>query len=111
MGVSSPRFAISSLAAPADRGVGIVVNLAAGDVRQLCVKQRGQGAQDAALGLPAQSEQNEIMARKNGVDDLGHYGVVIADDAGKNGAASAKLDDQVVAHFVFHAPGIEDVVR
>ena len=87
MGVSSPSSRNQFAAAPADRRVRIVVNLAAGDVGHLRIEQRGQGAQDAALGLAAQSQQNEIVARKNRIDDLRHDRVVISDDAGENGAA------------------------
>ena len=53
----------------------------------LRIEQRGERAQDAALRLPAQSQQNEIMPRKNCVDDLRHHRIVITDDAGKNRAA------------------------
>ena len=94
-------------AAAADGRVGIVVNLATRDVRHLRIEQRRQGAQDAALGLAAQSQQNEIVARKNGVDDLRHDRVVVADDAGENRAALTEFHDQVVAHLVFHAPGTQ----
>ena len=94
-------------AAAANRSVGIVVNLATGNVRRLRIEQRGQSAQDAALGLAAQSQQNEIMARKNGVDDLRHDRVVVSDDAGENRAALPEFRDQVVAHFVLHAPGTQ----
>ena len=92
------------VAAAAKRGVGIVANFASREEGSLFVQQSGQGAKDAALSLPAQSEQNEIMARKYCVDNLGDYGVVIADDAGKNCSATAKLGDQIIAQFVLYAP-------
>ncbi len=107
MGVAIADFRDFLPAAPANRGVGIVVNLAPGNVGHLSVEQRGQGAQDAAFGLAAQSQQNEIMTRKNGVHDLGHDRVVISDNAGENGAALTEFRDQVVAHFVLHAPGAQ----
>ena len=47
------------------------------------VEQRRQRAQDAGLRLAAQPEKNEVVARQDGVDDLGTDGVVVADDAGK----------------------------
>ena len=43
------------------------------------------------------------MARQNGVDDLRHHRVVIADDAGKYRAAFPQSGHQVLAQFVFHA--------
>ena len=96
-------------AAAANRSVRVVVDLAAGDIRNLGIEQGGQGAQDAAFGLAAQSEQDEVMTRENGVDDLRHDGIVVSDDAGENGTALTQLHDEVVAHFVLHAPGIQPV--
>ena len=55
------------------------------------VEQRCQRANDAALGLPAQSEQNKIMPRENSVDDLRHDRVVIADDAREKLLARAQF--------------------
>ena len=47
------------------------------------------------------------MTRENGVDDLRHYGVVVADDAGKYGAAFAEAGHQVFAELVFYAARAE----
>ena len=69
----------------------------------LLVEQRGEGAQDAALGLAAQAEQDEVLPRENGVDDLRNDGVFVADDAGEERLSSLQARDQVLAHFVFHA--------
>src|SRR5690606_15977002 len=60
-----------------------------------------QTAQDPALCLPAKTEQNEIVACQDRVDQLRDDGVVIADDAGKQGVAGLQLADQVVADFLF----------
>jgi len=38
------------------------VNLAAGNDGNLFVEQIDEAAQDPALGLPAQAEQNEVVA-------------------------------------------------
>ena len=81
MGVSSPSSCDQVAAAAADRTVRIVVDLAAFDIRHALVEQRGQHADQARFGLPAQSQQDEIVARQNGVDDLRHHGVFVADDA------------------------------
>ena len=79
------------------------MDLAAAQIRRLRIEQRRQRAQDAALRLAAQSQQNEIMPRQNGIDDLRHDRVVVADDAGKDRAVAAQPRDQVVAHLVLHA--------
>jgi hypothetical protein len=80
------------------------MNLASRDVRHLVIKQRSKRAQDPALRLSAQAEENEIVSRQDGIDDLRHHGVVVADDSRKNGAALSQFARQVVAHLVFHVP-------
>ena len=101
--VAQPRNFVA--AAPADRRVRIVVNFAAREIRHVRIEQRRQRAQDAALRLTAQPQQNEIVARKNGVDDLRHDRVVVADDAGKHRsvAVCAQPGRQVVAQFILDA--------
>jgi hypothetical protein len=71
------------------------------------IEERRKGAQDAAFGLAAQAEQNEVVARKNGVHDLRHDGVVVADDAGEDAGVVVltQAGDEVFAEFVFHAAG------
>ena len=96
-------------AAPADGSVRVVVNLAAGEVGHVRIEQRGESAQDAAFGLAAQSEKNEIVTREDRVNDLRHDRIFVADDAGKNGsvAAVAQAGDEIVAQFVLDAPCAE----
>ena len=45
------------------------------------------------------------MPRKNGVHDLRHDSVVVADDTGEDAGVIAvtQAGDEVVAEFVFHA--------
>ena len=62
------------------------MNLAAGDERNLLVEQIDQTAQDPALRLPAQSEQNKVVPRKHRVDELRHNGFFVPDDSGNNGS-------------------------
>ena len=84
----------------ADRRQRIVVNLAAGNHRDPLVEQIDEAAQDAALGLPAQSEQDEVVPGENGVDELRNDGVVVADDAGKERFSGLQLANEVVADFL-----------
>ena len=102
-------FGNQLLAAAADGGIGIVVNLAAGNVWQLRIKQRGQGAQDAALGLSPQAEQDEVVAREDGVDDLRDDRIVVTDDAGKDRSVGVltQARHQVLAHLVLDAARAE----
>src|SRR6266446_7621023 len=74
-------------ASAADRAQRVVVDLAAGDDRDFDVQQLHKTAQDAALGLPAQTQEDEIMTRKERVDDLRHNGIFVAVDAWKKGLA------------------------
>ena len=103
-------FGNQFVAAAANGRVWIVMDFASGNVRHLGIEQRGQGAQNAALGLSPQAEQDEIMARENRVHDLRHDGIVIADNARENRrririvALLAQTRHQIGAHLVFHAP-------
>src|SRR5436309_10703962 len=50
-------------ALPAQRLIGIVVNLASLHVRKMRIEQTGKSAQHAALRLSAEAEQDEIVPR------------------------------------------------
>ena len=43
------------------------------------------------------------MSREDGIYDLRHYGIIEADDAGKQRFAPLQLADQVLTKFVFDA--------
>ena len=49
----------------------------------LFIEQIGQLANDAALRLAAQTEQDNVMSRENRIDELRNDGFLVADDAGK----------------------------
>ena len=76
------------------------MDFAAGDVRRLRIEQAGKSAQDSALGLAAQAQQNEVVAGEDRVHDLGHDRVVIADDARKYRTLSlaGELSDSRAVH-------------
>ena len=92
-----------------DGPVGIVANLRSGNIGRNGIEQFGQCAQDAALGLAAQAEQDEVLAREDGVDDLRHDGVVKADDAGEDRVANfsrslvLQAADEIGAQLVLDA--------
>ena len=85
----------------AERRQRIVVDLAARHHRDRLVQQVGERAQDAALRLAAQAEQDEVVAGQDRVDDLRHDGLVVADDAGEQGFLLPQPGDEVFADFVF----------
>src|SRR5579859_3930743 len=93
-------------APPADWSVRIVVHFASGQIRHMRVEQSRKGAQDAAFGLTAQSQQDEIVPGKNRVDDLRHDRVVVADDAGKYRGVTAvpQASGEILSQFVFDPP-------
>ena len=66
-----------------------------------------RAAQDAALGLAAQAEQDEILPRQNRVDDLRNDCVFKADDAGEERLLRLEPGNQVGAHLVFDAAGLQ----
>ena len=88
-----------------DRMKRIVVDFGTRDDGNPFVEQVGQLTDDAALGLPAQAEQDQIVPRENRVDDLRHDRLVIADDAGKDSFARAQFAQEVGAQFVFDRSG------
>ena len=75
------------------------MNFASGQIRHLLIEKRCQGAQDAALGLSAQPQQNEIVARQNGIDDLRHDCVVISHNSREDRGIAflAQPRDQIVS--------------
>ena len=84
----------------AERLQRVVVNLAAGHDRDPFVEQIGQAAQDPALGLSAKAEQDEVVARQDGVDELRDDGFVEPDDAGEQRLAGLQLPHEIVANFL-----------
>ena len=96
----------------AERRVGIVVDLASCDIGQLRIEQTSERSQNAALCLTAQSEQDEIVPRKHGIDDLRNHGVFVAYDSGEHCFFSAaQTRDQVLAQFIFHTTGTQTRLR
>ena len=81
------------------------MDLAAGDVGHRASSKAGERAQDAALGLSAQSEQDEIVPREHGVDDLRDHRVFVTDNAGKNDSrrhrAIAQSDCRAISSFTW----------
>ncbi len=83
--------------------VGIVVNFAALDHRDLRIHEAHQPAQDARFRLSAQAEQNKVMPREDGVDDLRHHRIVVAVHAGKQLVSPFQFAQQIFAQFLAHA--------
>ena len=67
------------------------MDLAARHDRDLLVEQVDERAQDAALRLAAQAEQDEVVPRQDRVDELRDDRVVVADDAGEERLAARSL--------------------
>ncbi len=59
----------------------MIANLAACNEWHLRVEQAGQHARETRFGLAAQPEQDEVVARKNGVDDLRNDRVLVTHNA------------------------------
>ena len=89
------------------------MDFAARKIRHVRIEKRRQSAQDAAFGLATQPEQNEIVARENGVDDLRNNRVIVADDAGKNWSVAvlAQTRREIIAQFIFHAASAQTFFR
>ena len=90
-------------AAAANGPVRIVVDFAPFHVGRRFIQQRSQQPDQPRFGLPAQAEQNEIVAREDGVDHLRHHGVLVPEDGGKQRVAALDFADQVLAELVLDA--------
>ena len=75
--------------------------------RNALVEEAGEGAEDPALGLAAQAEENEMVPRQNGVDQLRDDRVLVADDAGQQGISRFQAAEEVGAELVPHASAAE----
>ena len=98
-------------AGAAERPQRMIVDFAAGDVGNFGVEKFDQAAQDAALGLPAQAEQNEIVARQNGVGDLRQHGFFVAVNAGEERLPRFELAQEIRAHLFLHRTAPCGLVR
>ena len=98
---SGQAFAASA----ADGPQRVVINLASGDHWNFRVQKLHQATQDATFGLPAQSKQDEIVARQQGVHDLRDDAVVISMHAGKQRLIPFNAAQQIAANFVFYGQG------
>ncbi len=97
-------------AGAADGAEGRIVDLAAGHDGDLRIEKLRQAPQDAALGLAAQAQQDEIVPRQYGVDDLRDDRVVVAVHAGEQLLAGFDGAKQVLPHLIFDsAPGAASV--
>jgi hypothetical protein len=72
-----------------DRAQRVVVDLAAGEDRDLLVEQVHELPHDPALRLAAQAEQDEVLPGEQRVHDLRHDRVLVADMPGKSTSPAA----------------------
>ena len=84
---------------PADRFIGIVIDLAAGDLGDRFVQQVCQAPDDSGLGLPTLAQKDDVLSGQDGVLDLRNDCVLETDDARKDYLFGAYLGDQVVPHL------------
>src|SRR5437879_5242978 len=78
----------------------IVVDFAARYDRHFRIEQVDEAAQNAALGLAAQAEKNEIVPREKRIHDLRNNRVFISVDAGEEGFALFDGPEQIAAEFI-----------
>src|SRR5262249_2319582 len=88
-------------ASPADGLEGIVVDFAAGDDREFRSEGVDEPAENAALGLAAEPQKDEVVPREQSIDDLRDHRVVITLNAGEKRFAAFDRAQQVGADFVF----------
>ena len=87
-------------AAPADGVERVVVDLAAGDDGDLGIEEVGERANEARLGLPALSEEDDVLSGEDGVFEVGDDGIFVADDPREVLLVLLDSSDQVRAHLL-----------
>ena len=85
----------------ADRMIRIIVDFRTGNDRNLIVEKICKLANDAALCLATQAQQNQIVPREDRIDELRNNRLVIANNAGKQFLAPLEFANQIRAHLVF----------
>src|SRR4029077_7265746 len=84
----------------AEGAIGIVVNFAALDDGNLRVHEPDQIAENPRLRLAAQPEQNEVVARENGIDDLRDHRIVVPVHAREERLALFHLAEKIFAKLL-----------
>src|SRR6266508_6268358 len=84
---------------------GIIVDFGARQDRNLIVEQISQLSNDATLGLPAQPQKDQVVARQERVNKLGNDGFFVSDNARKEPLMRLQLTNQIRAHLVFDRSG------
>jgi len=94
-------------ATAADGSVGIVANLAAGEVGHVGIEQRRKGGRMRLLACPRRPSRMKLWRERMAFHDLRHHRVVVADDAGKDAGIVVlpQAGDEVVASSSFTRRG------
>ena len=87
------------------RSQGVVVHLRVREDGDLRIQEPGHLAEDPALGLTPEAEEDQVLARQDRIDELGDDRIVVSPDAGKELAASPKLGDEVGADLILDGAG------
>src|SRR5262249_7691571 len=86
-----------------DRIERILVELAAGDCRDLGIEQADEHPEEARLGLAAQAEEEQVVAREDRVVERGQHGALVAVDAREGILAALDGAAQVLSKLVLDA--------
>ena len=89
-------------AGAADGAERMVVDFTARQAGNLGVQEFDQAAQNAAFCLAAQSQEDEIVPRQDGIGNLRENGFFVAMNAGEEWLARLEFPQQVRAHFIFY---------
>jgi hypothetical protein len=76
------------------------VNLAARYDGDLLVEQIDHAAEDSTFRLTAKTEQNEVVPRQDGIDQLRHDRFVVADDPREQRLAGSQFANKIVPDFL-----------
>lgn len=83
-----------------ERRIGVVMDLTPFDGRDLHVQKGREASENPALCLSPKPEEDHVVSRQDGVDDLGYDGFLVSHDSGKERLPRLYHPDQVLSHLI-----------
>src|SRR3990170_1577290 len=82
----------------------VIVKLGVGEVWEPRIQQTDQRPRDPALGLPALTEEDDVLAGQDGVLQLRKNRLVVAQDSRQEGLIRPNRGEEIGAHLLLDAP-------
>ena len=80
----------------------IVIDFRSSDYRNLVIKELSEPANNSALGLTAQTEEDYVVPGQNCVDELGNNSFVVTHNPREKFFSGAQFLNQIGAELIFY---------